>query len=227
MALIERTKGRRGVQAPSGYTRLFGDADLGNLMSRVQGAVISSGTELEQLIYEHVRKIDNFDLFLTNGIQEIKKGIWVARKSQIKQSKYLNAKYEPDFLAFELKKRICYVIEVKDGDQFDTKKSSSEYFTLHNFANSVRYALPLEFQIRICCFNAQTKLDIYNGLKHKFSMSEILTGYELCKLFEINYSDIKAMRTRDQQANIDYFIDSLLSIKSIREIIDNQIQTLV
>ena len=52
MARIENAKGRRENQAPSGYTRLFGIKELGQLMSRIQGTVISSGTELEKLIYE-------------------------------------------------------------------------------------------------------------------------------------------------------------------------------
>jgi hypothetical protein len=188
-------------------------------MSKIQGAVIASGTELEKLIWERARQIDNFDLFLSKSIKEDNTGIWVARKAQIKTSKYINAEYEPDFLAFDLPKRICYVIEVKDGDQFDTKKSHSEYVALHNFANSVRYALPLEFQIRICCFNAPTKNDIYNGLKRKFSMSEILTGQELCELLGINYLDVITARYSDQQTNLDYFIDELLSIGNIRELI--------
>ena len=40
MALIENAKGR---EEGSGYARLFGDAQLGWLMSRVQATVISSG----------------------------------------------------------------------------------------------------------------------------------------------------------------------------------------
>lgn len=219
MATIKQIKGRRITQSPSGYTRLFGNSELGNLMSKIQGAVISSGTELEKLIWERTRQIDDFDLFISKTIKQQTEGMWIAKKNQIKKSKYINAKYEPDFLAFELQKHTCYVIEVKDGDQFDTKKSNSEYTTLHDFTNSVKYALPLEFQIRICCFNANNKMEIYNGLKRKFSMSEILTGQELCELFRINYLDIITIRTRDQQVNLDYFINELLSIPFIRELI--------
>ena len=219
MANIKRIKGRRESQSPSGYTRLFGNSELGNLMSKIQGAVIASGTELEKLIWGRVQQIRDFDDFISKAIREDTKGIWVAKKNQVKTSKYINAKYEPDFLAFDVSKHICYVIEVKDGDQFDTKKSNSEYVALHEFADAVKYALPLEFQVRICCFNANTKIEIYNGLKRKFSLSEILTGQELCELLQINYFDITTARYKDQQENLEFFASQLLSIPVIKQLI--------
>jgi len=75
MALIENAKGRRKNQSPSGYTRLFGICELGNLMSRIQGTVISSGTELEKLIYERATKIDNLDEFISKTLHQSKAGI--------------------------------------------------------------------------------------------------------------------------------------------------------
>jgi hypothetical protein len=122
MALIEKAKGRLETQSPSGYTRLFGIAALGNLMSRVQGAVIASGTELENLIWARVNRIDDLDAFLLSTMHSTEDRIYVARKDQIKRSKTIHSKYEPDFLAFNPSTRHCYIIEVKDGDQFDTKK---------------------------------------------------------------------------------------------------------
>ena len=142
MALIEKIKGRRDNQPPSGYTRLFGAGALGNLMSRVHGATISAGTELEKLIWAHVKQIDDLDRFIAESLDGIGEGIFVANKKQVKKSKTINSKYEPDFLGFDLTKRLCYIIEVKDGDQFDTKKASGEHTTLHNFTNDVSSALP-------------------------------------------------------------------------------------
>jgi hypothetical protein len=52
MALIENAKDRRADQSPSGYSRLFGVPGLGSLISRIQAAVISSGRELEQPIWD-------------------------------------------------------------------------------------------------------------------------------------------------------------------------------
>jgi len=46
MALISKAKGRGENETPSGYGRLFGNRQLGMLMSKVQSAVISTGNEL-------------------------------------------------------------------------------------------------------------------------------------------------------------------------------------
>ncbi len=86
---------------------------------------------------------------------------------------------------------ICYVIEVKDGDQFDTKKASSEYITLHNFTNDISQALAISFQIYLFSFNAETKEQIYNGLKRSFSLSEILK--EINQQFQYRWRRAKAV----------------------------------
>lgn len=219
MALIEKAKGRRENQSPSGYTRLFGIQGLGQLMSRIQGTVISSGSELEKLIYERATKIADFDDFVSKGLNTPKAGIWVASKQQVKKSTVIHSQYEPDFLAFDLIKRECYVIEVKDGDTFDTKKAGGEYVTLNNFMNEVSQVLAFSFKMYICCFNASTKEEIYTGLKHKFALTQILTGGELCILFGIDYNEIVRIRTNDAQSNLEYFINQLLAIPNIKNMI--------
>jgi len=119
MAKIRDAKGRRKNQSPSGYSRLFGNVALGNLLSKVHAAVISSENELERLILERCQRINDFDNFVTD-LDNRSPGIFVATKRQIKKSKKVETSFEPDLLAFDLVHRICYVIEVKDGDQFDT-----------------------------------------------------------------------------------------------------------
>lgn len=223
MARIENAKGRRENQSPSGYTRLFGIKELGQLMSRVQGTVISSGSELERLIYERATKIDDFDDFVANGLGKPKAGIWVASKQQVKKSKVIHSVYEPDFIAFDLIKRECFVIEVKDGDTFDTKKAGGEHTTLHNFTNDVSQALAFSFKIYICCFNANTKDEIFHGLKGKFALTEILTGKELCILFGIDYNEIIKIRTSDVQVNLEYFVEELLKIPNIKTMITKRL----
>ncbi len=223
MALISQRKGRRADQTPSGYTRLFGISELGNLLSKTHGAGISAGTELETLIWERCNQIKNLDKFLAKTLHQKRKGIWIAHKKQVKESKIINSQYEPDFLAFDLINKICYVIEVKDGDQFDTKKAAGEHITLKNFTNDVSQALAFSFRIYICSFNAKTKKEIYNGLKRKFSMDEVLTGQELCALFQVNYNEILKVRTNDQQNNLAYFINEILKIPLIQKMIKKRL----
>jgi hypothetical protein len=215
MALIRNAKGRRKEQSPSGYSRLFGDAELGNLLSRVQGTVISAGSELEKLIIDRSKRIEEFDKFITN-LDNRSPGTFVATKSQIKESEIINTHFEPDLLAFDLQKRTCFVIEIKDGDTFDTKKAEGERVTLHNFVNDVSPVLPFSFKVYVCSFNARDKKEIYDGLKHKFPMDELLTGGELCELLNIDYEKIVAARSGDQADNLNYFVDELLKISGVQ-----------
>jgi hypothetical protein len=219
MALIENAKGRGDKQSPSGYTRLFGIQALGNLMSRVQGAVISSGNELENLIWERVNKIDDLDAFLDRTLQDGDDKIYVARKEQIKKSQKIHSQYEPDFLGFNPHQRRLYIVEVKDGDQFDTKKSAGEHATLHNFRNDVSSELPYSTEIYMCCFNSRTRDEIYSGLKGKFSRDEVMTGKELSVLFDFEYDEICKIRTADQQTNLEFFIKEILHIPAIKNMI--------
>ncbi|MEX2142975.1 MAG: hypothetical protein WD740_00135 [Anaerolineales bacterium] len=221
MAQIRKAKGRRKDQSPSGYSRLFGNPELGNLLSRVQGTVISAGSELEKLIIERCKLIKDFDKFITN-LEDKTPGIFVATKKQIKASKLINTKFEPDLLAFDLVKRICYVIEVKDGDQFDTKKAEGERVTLQAFVTEVASTLPFSFRVYLCSFNARTKKEIYDGLKRKFPIEELLTGKELCDLLEIDYAEITGVRNGDQGDNIEHFVDELLNIPKVRDLVDKR-----
>jgi len=226
MALIEEAKGRRSTQPPSGYTRLLGNSALGNLISRVQGAVITAGKELEKIIWARVNQIEDLDRFLVETLHEKEKEnkLWVAIKKQIKKSKTINSKYEPDFIAFSVEERMCYVIEVKDGDQFDTKKASGERMTLHNFTNDISHSLSFSTKIFMCCFNARNIEEMYHGLKRKFLKSELITGRDLCLLFGINYDEIIKVRTIDQKRNLTYLISSLLNIETIRDMIKERLR---
>lgn len=219
MALIENTKGRRETQTPSGYTRLFGVAALGNLMSRIQGAVISSGNELEHLIWARVNRIEDLDTFLATTLHSTEDRLYVARKEQIKKSASISSRYEPDFLAFHPATRRCYIIEVKDGDQFDTKKAAGEHVTLHNFNHDISRSLPYSTSIHLCSFNAATREEVRDGLKRKFSLQEVMTGRELCDLFGIDYDEIVQVRAADQRRNLDYFVAEILKISVVREIV--------
>ena len=187
-------------------------------MSRIQGAVISSGNELEKLIWDRVNQVKDLDEFLDKTKDGGVDKIFVAIKKQIKESKKIHSKYEPDFLAFNPSKRKLYIIEVKDGDQFDTKKSAGEHTTLHNFRNDVSSELAYTTSIHMCSFNSATRKEIFFGLKSKFAIDEILTGKELCELFQINYDEIRKVRMRDQRINLEYFISEIMKIPRVRAI---------
>ena len=53
----------------------------------------------------------------------------------MQKSPYSIKGIEPDLLVFVVRsKRICQVIELKDGDSFDTKKAAAERANLERFS---------------------------------------------------------------------------------------------
>lgn len=221
MARIRNAKGRRANQSPSGYTRLFGHSELGNLLSRVQGTVISAGTELERLLLQKSQPIEHFDQFI-RSLDDHREGVFVASKKQVKESEVIQSVAEPDLLAFNLRERICHVIEVKDGDTFDTKKVAGERANLQQFINDAARHMPFAFMLHVCGFNVRTREELYEGLKRRFPVEELLTGAELCALLQIDYDEIIAIRTADYEDNLQYFIEQLVAIPEIANAVQNE-----
>lgn len=210
MALISEAKGRK---AGSGYERLFGNSDLGYLISRVQATVISSGTELERVIRSQVTLIPDLDQFLESEIMP--EGVFVADKKVIKKSQKIDfAGAEPDFIIFRRRegKQRCHLVELKDGDTFDTKKAAAEHTNMHSFISLNAQHIPYIIQSHFCSFNQDSRESIVIGFKKKIAEEEAMTGREFCDLIEINYDDIINSRTSQGPENIRYFLSELLRI---------------
>lgn len=221
---IRNAKGRK--DGNSGYTRVFGIDDLGKLISKVQSTVISNGAELERIILTSSNQIENLNDFIndvTYGNNE--DGVFVCSKKVLKKSKYACAGIEPDLLIFIVeRKRICKVIELKDGDTFDTKKSQGEKEYLETFSTSFGAKIPFVTEYYICSFNQLDKEAIKQGFKNTFDVEHIMTGKELCDILNIDYDEIVINRKKDMEDNLNYFIDQLLSINDVREIIQTKLK---
>mgnify|MGYP000126736234 CR=1 FL=1 len=201
--LISNTKeGRKD----GSYTRLFGNKDLGALISRVHSSSISSGNELEKIIESMAETIDDLDLFLKE--KTFKKGTFLITKKTIKKS-ILKSNQEPDFLIIRIEDNHCKIIELKDGDTFDTKKAKGEKQNLINFQNNISNKIPYTTSIYICSFNQENKDLIKAGMKNEFDSSEIMTGKEFCQLLNINYDKILERRKNDQKKNIQFFLNEI------------------
>lgn len=204
---------------PSGsYERLFDNAALGELASKVQSAVISSGTELEAMIAQLVPNIPDMDAFLEQEIMP--EGVLLARKRQIKRSQTLDfVGSEPDFMVFKRREGVqtCHIVELKDGHVFDTKKASAERQAMHGFIERNAQHIQYRFQAHFCAFNQNDRQAIYNGFKRRITLEEAMTGREFCNLVEIDYDDIVEWRRRDGADNVEFFIDELLTIEPVRQ----------
>jgi len=217
MAKISDAKGRENG---SGYVRVFDNEQLGYLLSRVQATVISSGSELEKMIISRSNLITNLDVFIEH-VQSNQPGVYLCPKKVIKQSRYSTDK-EPDLLVFiiDVHHNELKVIELKDGDAFDTKKSAGEKQTLEDFTNHIARSVPFAVNYYVCSFNQLNKNDIRIGFKNVFSIDEIMTGAELCELLSIDYDEIKTLRRTDATSNLRYFVEQLMLIPEVRSIID-------
>lgn len=209
-------------ETSGGYDRLFGNEALGELMSKVQGAVISAGSELERLITEKVETIDDLDAFLREDIMP--DGVFLAQKKKIKVCTELDSQgSEPDFMIFKRRKdhQHCHIVELKDGHVFDTKKADSEREALHGFAERNAGRLPYRVSTHFCAFNQDDREVIWKGFKQRIDIEEAMTGREFCDLLEINYDEIVEVRKPDAEDNIRYFLEELLRIPETKSIIED------
>ncbi len=213
---MAKIRDRKPKDSSGAYGRVFGNNRLGELISMVHGTSISNGNELERMIVNRLTQIPDLDEFLANEIMP--EGIFLATKQQMKKCDTLDCRNaEPDFLIFKREDNIqtCFVVELKDGHAFDTKKASAERKVLHDFTQQNGQYIQFKFRIYICCFNVTSKEQAYHGLKRKISMEEILTGREFCDLLAIDYDEIVRLRTVDEKDNFRYFLEQLLSIPEV------------
>lgn len=66
MAKISNSKGRKEEETPSGYERLFGNRELGMLLSKVHSAVISAGSELEGFLASRLKNTSGISIHSVN-----------------------------------------------------------------------------------------------------------------------------------------------------------------
>lgn len=207
-----------------GYNRVFDNDEIGRLMSKVQSTVISNGSELERIILSRTQNITILDVFI-EGVTDgnVPNGTYVCTKRVLKKSSYKLDKHEPDLLIFIVQqRRVCRIIELKDGDAFDTKKASGEQESLERFNLHIGAKIPFVSDYFVCCFNQTNKEEIVKGFKNVFGIEHVMTGKELCEILNISYEEIIEERKRDAKANIEYFYQQFKSIPIIKEMLDEE-----
>lgn len=227
MSKICNAEGRK--DGNSGYTRVLGDDALGVLCSKIQATVISSGTELEKLIIAASNEILNLDSFISDAdARRIAPGSYVCGKAVYKKSKYTVKDASgkliiPDLLIFIVKPSSeCNVIELKDGDNYDTKKVIGERDHLIIFRNEFGRRIPFITEFFVCCFNQLDKDKIYEGFKKAIEKPNLMTGKELCNIIGIDYDAIVNARKADQSENLEYVYEEIFKIKSFQDFLTNK-----
>ena len=219
---MAKLRGRVRKESSGGYTRMFGNEALGELLGRVHGTVIAAGTELERIITDKIELIDDLDTFLRKDIMP--DGVLLAKKKQIKKCTTLDSQgSEPDFMIFKRRdgQQRCHIVELKDGHVFDTKKVDSEREALHGFTKRNAGQLPYRVSTHFCAFNQDDSEIIWRGFKQRIDIKEAMTGREFCELLEIDYDEIVETRKSDAEDNISCFLEELLRIPETKSIIED------
>jgi hypothetical protein len=203
MALIKDAKGRREDETPSGYERLFGNRKLGMLISKLHSTVISTGNELEHILASRLTNTAGI------SIQNINKAGRI----------FIGAKAGHDLNADCVIRRDgkVWLIEIKDGDTFDTKKIAGELESLKLAkAELIKQGiLERNILIHFCSFYAADHAQIEKGAKGLLAADMAMTGRELCELLSLNFDKIVEERKKHQKENVTYFISELLKIPEI------------
>lgn len=216
MAKISDSKGRPDEN--SGYARLFGNQQLGQLMSRVQAAVIRTGNELEHLIEKETPdhlKAQLADILAEKISSPTIQVVFQAKMPPINQHRGEKA----DIVVLDHANKKAMVVELKDGDTFDTKKSSGELESMTVFGNWLADETGYPTTFFFCSFNQADKQAIVNGAKGRFDISHAMTGRELCDLLSIDYDILREKRQKEQPDNLRYFVSELLRISEVCKII--------
>ena len=207
-------------QSGGGYERLVGNKDMASIFTKAQSTVISNGTELEKIISVRSNTINDLDNFIDDcDNRTIADGTYLCTKKVIKASGYKLTGHEPDFIAFTVNKakNLCYVVELKDGDAFDTKKSLAEKEMLELFVNHLAPKIPFRTRYYICCFNQADKDKIVAGFKNVFSKDNVMTGKEFCDILGIDYDEIVQMRKDDASDNFEYVVEKMFKIEAVQD----------
>jgi hypothetical protein len=219
---MARIRGRKPKTTSGSYLRLFDNEGLGELISKIQGTVIANGAELEsiinKLVKEDGRVVNNFDEFVQKDI--VPDEVYLIPKNVLKKSKVIDfSEQEPDFVVLKAqsRKRHCHIIELKDGDNFDTKKALSEKVSLQKFENYISTKIQYTTSIHVCCFNQSDKKKTVSGFKNRINSNEAMTGEEFCTLLQINYMNIVNLRKADAIDNLEYFVEAILKLTIVRD----------
>lgn len=228
---MARISERRPGREDGGFTRTFGDAGLGALLSMTHATSISAGTELEkqiQSLHANLMTAEQLGQFLKNALPN---GKYVMAKDLIRKhlKPIINSSHEPDFIVIVVDGEKVFVVEVKDGDAFDTKKAAGEVASVRAFAASLHsfllgINLAYSVEAKICCFNQEDKDRIVAGLKGRITRREAMTGREFCALIGISYDTIRRQRETDQLCNLDFFVASMLEIPAVRARVLSRLQ---
>ena len=221
MSLLEETYQQhrnRGITS-SGYARLLGGEgdDIAFLIRAAHAATISNGNELENLIFDFCPSKNKFkncvhdDKFMSDADAFVV-------KYKIKKQNFPTGKgADIDMVVFRKDKIL--VCELKDGENFDTKKSAGEVDKLDASCNFFRKhdLLKRQVEARIILWNCRDLSK--SSFKDKRGQAMLTTGFDFAKLVSVDYASLNAQRELAGKENARFIKQKMKEILASEAII--------
>lgn len=196
------------------YERVIEDKDYARFIQRAHQTMISNGTELEHIINKSypntiikIKEINiNLNEFpigtLINGCEII------IDKRFVSIDKNKIHKKKPDYL-YKKSKNEWFIIELKDGDGFDTKKSPGEVRVLQEVVDTLKKKYPdLKFIPKMVLFNNKNLSEA--SIKCLAAQPMLMRGIDFCKLLGLTWDQIDKQRKFDRKQNTNYFEEEVI-----------------
>ena len=190
----------------SNYNLLFGNQDLGYLISQVHSATISMGTQLGAMVSavipeERITTLEN-----------IQEGLQVHDLEVVPRPV---KKRFTDYAVFKHSEGLVYAIKFVLAKQYDQLKGRE--IRIRNeevLAQVVSETGYHQGRSIICGFLASTIDEVIQCmLDPDLDESDVWTGRDFCRFLDIDYEEAMAHISRDQEANCQYFFDAVAGIR--------------
>jgi hypothetical protein len=133
------------------------------------------------------------------------------------------AGHTADFVILRHEDKRAFVVEVKDGDTFDTKKSSGELANLQAVCEFIQHRTGYATTFHLCAFNQTSRAAIVLGLKRRFTEDQVMTGRELCDLIGADYDSIVGIRRSLQEDNLEYLVTQMIQIPEVKQWLETKL----
>ena len=220
---LEATKGRKDI-VNSGYYRVFKETDddeeamqIAGLCSRIQACVISNGCVLDgQIIPSKEYNANEPRHGCTSDVlDDDTVGHFAKFRLLKKHCVEVNNKTatELDYLVITMDSVEIY--EIKDGDNFDTKKSQGEIKCLNIVRDYFVRRYPAKsVNTRIVLWNALDMKRTSVKAKEMMDTGTLLTGVAFCEKYDIDYDKISEARMKHGGGNRKYFWSEVQNMMS-------------
>lgn len=219
----------------SAYVSLFNNVDefttkLCNLLSAVHSTKISAGNKLESFIYDEYNghKYENMDFNdVVKKIQKFPDEMLVFKLCKItKEILNENSSYDHtrsktlhlDFLVYHDNK--IYVNELKDGYNFDTKKSNDEITEIKMVKETFENVTKMNCYASLILWTCKDLKDA--SVKSDEASDYIVRGVDFATKLNIDFNEVQNKRRVNNEGNYEYLKENIKQLADVLKDIDEK-----